>query len=175
LSKARTGVVGSFEHLDSLVEAIQAVKAAGYLDFEVFSPAPRHEIEHALGQRKSPVRYVTFFGALTGMAVAFGLTILTSLIWNMVVGGKAIVSIPPFLVPVFELTILFGGIATLLAILHFARIPSHRSPGYHPSFSDDRFGLFVNLEPEQIETVRIILERNHAERCWQVPPEGGPA
>lgn len=132
------GVVGSFEHMDSLIEAIGAVKEAGH-EFEVFSPTPRHEIEHAIGARKSPVRYITFTGALTGLALAFVMTIGTSLIWSMITGGKPIISLVPFLVPAFELTILLGGIATLLAILHFARVPSRLSPGFHPSFSDDRF------------------------------------
>lgn len=163
-----TGVVGSFAHLDSLLEAIAAVREAGW-ELEVFSPAPRHEIAHALAGRKSPVRYVTFSGAITGLTVAFLMTIGSSLIWNMIVGGKRIVSLVPFMVPVFELTILFGGIATLLAILHFGRLPSRRSAGYHPSFSDDRFGLFALAPSDKLDEVRGLLEANHAERCWTVP------
>jgi molybdopterin-containing oxidoreductase family membrane subunit len=167
-----TGVVGSFVHMDSLIEAIEAVKAAGH-EFEVFSPTPRHEIEHAIGARKSPVRYVTFLGALSGLTIAFLLTILSSLVWNLIVGGKPVVSIIPFLVPAFELTILFGGIATLVAILHFGRVPSRASVGYHPTFSDDRFGLFLQLPSERFDEGRSLLEAHHAERCWNVESAQG--
>jgi molybdopterin-containing oxidoreductase family membrane subunit len=167
-----TGVVGSFAHLDSLLEAIAAVRQAGW-ELEVFSPTPRHEIAHALAGRKSPVRYVTFSGALTGLTVAFLMTIGSSLIWNMIVGGKRVVSVVPFMVPAFELTILLGGIATLLAILHFSRVPSRHSAGYHPSFSDDRFGLFALVPADKFDQAQGLLKENHAERCWTVPGADG--
>jgi hypothetical protein len=172
VSKPIEGVVGSFEHLDSLVEAIAAVRKSGF-EFEVYSPTPRHEIEHAIGARKSPVRYITFTGAMTGLGIAFVLTIGSSLIWNMITGGKPVVSIVPFLVPAFELTILFGGIATLLAILHFSRLPAKSSVGFHPSFTDDRFGICVQVDGERAEEVTSLLEAQHAERCWTVP-DGSP-
>ncbi len=168
--RADTGVVGSFAHLDSLLAAIAAVRREGW-ELEVFSPTPRHEIAHALAGRKSPVRYITFTGAVTGLAIAFLLTIGSSLIWNLIVGGKPVVSIVPFMVPAFELTILLGGLATLLAILHFGRVPSRRSAGYDPAFSDDRFGLFARVPAEQFAAARALLEDYRAERCWTVPAE----
>lgn len=167
-ANSTSGVVGAFAHLDSLVAAIAEVRKAGF-EFQVFSPTPRHEIEHAIGGRKSPVRYITFSGALTGLTIAFVLTIGSSLIWNMIAGGKPVVSIVPYLVPAFELTILLGGIATLLAILHFARVPAKPSPGYHPSFSDDRFGIYVQVDAKRAAEVTALLEAQHAERCWNVP------
>ena len=163
-----TGVVGSFEHMDSLIEAIAKVREAGYHDLEVYSPVPRHEIEAALARPKSPVKFITFIGAVSGLVTAFALTILSSLIWNMIVGGKPIISIVPFLVPAFELTILFGGIATLLAIFHFSRVPSRRAKAHHPRFSDDRFGLFVRAQVGCEAKLARMLAEAHAEESWPV-------
>src|SRR5213076_1934957 len=38
------GVLGVFAHLDSTLEAIKKLRAAGTTDFTVYSPIPRHEI-----------------------------------------------------------------------------------------------------------------------------------
>ncbi len=171
--ETRPRMMASFAHLDSLLAAIEAVQAAGYDDLEVFSPTPRHEIDQALGPaKKSPVRYFTFLGALGGLVGGFGLTLLTARIWNLIVGGKAIDSLPPFLVVAFELTILGGGLATLLAVLFFARLPRRQDRAYHPRFSDDRFGLLVPLPDDKIDALRSLLEAQHAERCW-LPDESG--
>jgi hypothetical protein len=169
----KTGVVASFEHLDSLLAAIRAVRAAGHTDLTVFSPVPCEEVDKLLMKPKSPVRYITFLGAVGGFLGAFVLTILSSLIWSLIVGGKPIISIPPFLVPVFELTILLGGLATLAAVLYFGRLPARRSEGFRGEFTDDRFGLFVEVPREPAESVRALLKEHHAERTWLEPEEGG--
>ena len=52
-----------------------------------------------------------WWAALTGTATGFSLTIWTSLKWELITGGKPVVSIPPFVIIAFELTILLGGLA----------------------------------------------------------------
>ena len=112
---------------------------------------PLDEFEEALtgyGLPRSPVRLFTLVGALTGTASGFALTIWTALKWNLITGGKPVVSIPPFVVIAFELTILLGGLCTLLGLLVTARLPSFGSrPRYDPRFSADRFGVEVTCEP----------------------------
>src|ERR1044072_385665 len=48
------GVLGVFGFLDTTLDAIKKLRAAGHTDFTVFSPIPRHEIEDALGQPANP-------------------------------------------------------------------------------------------------------------------------
>ena len=38
-------VVGVFAHVDTTVKALEALRARGYHDLEVYTPAPMHEIE----------------------------------------------------------------------------------------------------------------------------------
>jgi hypothetical protein len=65
------GVLGSFEHIDSAVDAIHGLKRAGHDDVTVYSAAPNHEIEEALGTGSSWVRAFTLIGALTGCAAGY--------------------------------------------------------------------------------------------------------
>ena len=38
-------VVGVFAHVDTTVKALEELRAKGYHDLEVYTPAPIHEIE----------------------------------------------------------------------------------------------------------------------------------
>ena len=68
-------------------------------------------------------------------------------------------SIPPFVVIAFELTILFGGVATLIGMVTLGRLPrfSHTA-AYDPRFSSDRFGVAVHCAPDRGASVRQILQ-----------------
>ena len=110
-----TAVKGVYAHLDCLVDSIDALKRAGHKDITVTAPLPRHEIEEMLYDGEpSPVRWFTLFGALFGGTAGFILCSLTHVNWPMIIpAGKPLVSIPPFIVIVFEATVLFGCLFTL--------------------------------------------------------------
>lgn len=92
-------------------------------DLSVITPFPVHEAEHLLHPRPSRLKFFALGGALLGMLSGFGLTILTSLDWPLMTGGKPIVSLPPYIIIAFELTILFGGVITFLGFLRLSRMP----------------------------------------------------
>lgn len=164
MAAAYSGIVGTFHYLDSLLLAIKRLKEAGYQDLQSLSPVPHHTIDEALEKPSSPVRIFTLIGGLLGSTTGFVLTIATSLHYPLITGGKPIVSIPPFLIIVFELTILFGGLLTLGGMLWSARLPRmHIGPAYNPRFSEDRFGLWVGCMDTQYEEVIRLLESAGAE------------
>ena len=159
-------VVGVFAHVDTTVHALEELRAKGYHDFEVYTPVPVHEIEDIIERDRpvSPVRLFTLVGGLAGTISGFALTIWTSLKWNLVTGGKPVVSIPPFVVIAFELTILFGGLATIIAAVLLGRLPRFRpSRAYDPRFTNDRFGIAVQCAPDRGASVREILRTTGAE------------
>src|SRR3954451_7353966 len=102
-------VVGVFAHVDTAVRALEELRAKGYHDLTVYTPVPVHEIEDVLERDRpvSRVRLFTLIGALTGAISGFLITIWSSRVWNLTVGGKPVDSIPPFVIIAFELTILF--------------------------------------------------------------------
>ena len=86
-------------------------------------PYPVHEVEKILGRKPGPVRFFTLIGAVTGFAAGFGLTIYTVVSWPMITGGKPLISIPPFLLIAYILTILFGSLASFAGFFLFSILP----------------------------------------------------
>jgi molybdopterin-containing oxidoreductase family membrane subunit len=93
-------VLGVFAHVDTTLQAIRDLRAKGFSNLTVYTPVPVEEIEHEIDKVEplSKVRLFTVIGALTGTATGFFLTIWSSLKWELVTGGKAPVSIPPFVI-----------------------------------------------------------------------------
>jgi hypothetical protein len=162
-------ILGVFAHVDTTVRALEDLKAKGYHDLTVYTPVPVHEIEDVIERDRpvSKVRLFTLLGGLTGLASGWILTAWTSLKWGLIVGGKPAIGIPvspPYVVIMFELMILFGGIATLIGMVTLGRLPQFRpSAAYDPRFTHDRFGVAVHCAAERAASVREILRSAGAE------------
>jgi hypothetical protein len=159
------GVLGVFAHLDATVGAIKQLRAAGHTDFTVYSPVPRHEIEDALGQPVSPVRMFTLVGGIAGCSIGAWITLWMSADWPIVTGGKPIGSIPPYVVIMFEMTILFGALSTILGILFNSLFAARRAGTilYDPRFTNDRFGIFAPAASDTVAKVEALLRAAGAE------------
>jgi hypothetical protein len=159
------GVLAVFTHLDTTIAAIKQLRAAGHADFTVYSPIPRHEIEDALGQAVSPVRMFTLVGGISGCAIGAWLTLWMSADWPIVTGGKPVGSIPPYVVIMFEMTILFGALSTILGILLNALFAARRAGTiqYDPRFTNDRFGSFVPTAGDKAARIESLLRDAGAE------------
>lgn len=159
------GVLGVFAFLDATLEAIKKLRAGGFTDFTVYSPIPRHEIEDALGQAVSPVRAFTLIGGIAGCAIGAWLTLWMSYDWPIVVGGKPVGSIPPYVIIMFEMTILFGALSTILGILFNAAFAARRAGTiqYDARFTNDRFGIFVPAGSDKAAKVESLLRESGAE------------
>jgi hypothetical protein len=151
------GILASFIHVDAAADAIRALRAKGLRNMVVYTAAPNHEIEEALEHRVSPVRLFTLIGGLTGCTAGFAMTIWMSYDWPLVVGGKPIASIPPYVVIAFELTILLGALSTVAAVGLFSVLMGKRGIAYDPRFSDDQIGIFVPAGSDQIGPVEQLL------------------
>ena len=163
---ATANVRGVFAHVDTTLDAIRKLRAKGFSELTVYTPVPVEEIEEEIEKVRplSKVRFFTLLGALTGTATGAFLTIWSSLKWELITGGKAPVSFPPFVIIAFELTILFGGLATLVALLVLGKLPKTRpSATYDPRFTVDRFGVAVACPPETADQVRSLLTGAGAE------------
>ena len=59
----------------------------------------------------------------------------------------------------FELTILFGALATVIGLFILSRLPKVRpAVVYDPEFSSGRFGVYVTDSAERLTEARRILE-----------------
>ncbi|HEX5436419.1 MAG TPA: DUF3341 domain-containing protein [Gemmatimonadaceae bacterium] len=155
------GVAAAFAHLDSAVEAVEALmKKFRHIDITVFTPAPRHEFDHALHRRPSAVRLYALLGGLAGMTFGFWVPIWISDYWPLVVGGKPVASWVPYTIISFELMVLVGALSTVAGLFITARIPRiTMTVGYDPRFSDYEFGVWVECPPDQQDAVRDTLRQ----------------
>ena len=158
------GVMGVFYFVDDAAEAVRALRQAGHHNLSVISPVPHHEIEQALDQAPSLVRWLTFVGGVLGFTGGLSLCIYSVLSYPLVVGGKELVSLPPFMIPAYESMILLGGLTNLLGMLALGRLPQVklRAP-YDPRFSEDRIGIWVPCGGEQAMRVEEMLRGHQAE------------
>jgi Alternative complex III, ActD subunit len=154
-----TGLLASFDYVDSTVDAIEELRRTGLKAITAYSPYPEHLIEEALGYDQSPVRVFALVGGITGAAAGFALASFTSLDWPIITGGKPILSMPPYVIIAFETAVLFGALSTVIGMFINSRLPYVKPMVvYDPEFSAGRFGLYVTAPEERIEEARRILE-----------------
>ncbi|MPZ77379.1 MAG: DUF3341 domain-containing protein [Deltaproteobacteria bacterium] len=156
-------VIGTFDAVEGVRSAVTALHQSGFKDTTIYSPLNSHEIETELEPVESPIGFLAFGGAAAGAGIGLLLTIGTSIQWPLMTGGQPIISLPPFFVISFELTILFGVLATLLGM--FWQI--HRSKSdpkfYDSRFSVDRFGVHVVCDEDRVVVVKNLLSTAGAE------------
>ncbi|MGH7742178.1 MAG: DUF3341 domain-containing protein, partial [Candidatus Eiseniibacteriota bacterium] len=158
------GVLGVYYFVDDAADAVRTLRQAGQHRLSVISPIPHHEIEAALQQGPSLVRWLTFLGGVLGFTCGMSLCIYSVYSYPLVVGGKELVSVPPFMIPSYESMILMGGLTNLLAMLALGRLPqvTLRSP-YDPRFTEDRIGIWVPCKGAEAERVKEMLRGHQAE------------
>ncbi len=142
--RAEPGVLGVFGDLEGAVAAVRALREAGHADVRAASAAPFPELVEALGRPRSRLDSGTLSAAALGPAAGFALCIGTSLAWPLLTSGKPIVSVPPFVIIAFELSVLVGAGVNLGALaVTAARGRRRRWMPYDPRFSADHVGVFA--------------------------------
>jgi hypothetical protein len=130
------GLMAEFETPTELVNACKAAYAEGYRDMDAYSPFPIEEASEAIGFHKTAVPLVTLVGGLLGGLSGFALQYWINVIaYPLNIGGKPYDSWPAFIVPTFEMTILFAGIIGMFGMFALNGLPQP----YHPVFNVDRF------------------------------------
>ena len=164
--------VGLFRGPKAALAAAVRLKDAGFAAPELLSPIPIHGVEEALGEKKSIIKRFTFFGAVTGGISGFLLAAVTSVLYLHPVGGRPIITIPPFLIITYELTIMFGILATVLGFFISARLPAIRERVYVPEAAVDRFAVAVACDSDESrQRAESILRDAGAEEVRQVTEE----
>ncbi|MBV9216071.1 MAG: DUF3341 domain-containing protein [Acidobacteria bacterium] len=138
MSENLHGIMAEFDTATELVDAARRVRDAGYVDTDAFSPFPLHEIDEALGIKRSVLPYLIFAGGITGLLSGLGLEWFVHVYdFPIIVGGRPHFSLPAFVPPMFELTILFAAFTAVFGMLFLNGLPSP----YHPVFNIERFAL----------------------------------
>ena len=130
--------MAEFDPATELVDAARAVREAGFRRTDAFSPFPIHEMDEALGIKRSILPLLVFFGGITGLMLGVGLQVFVHYIdYPMNIGGRPFLSWILFVPASFELTILLAGFTAVFGMLFLNGLPRP----YHPVFNVPRFAL----------------------------------
>ncbi|HXV37444.1 MAG TPA: DUF3341 domain-containing protein [Myxococcota bacterium] len=156
-------LVGIFELPGQAAAAVRQLRGRGYEDIETFAPAPFPEVDDAVHPKPSRVRLMTLIGGLAGVTTGYAMTIWMSNNWKIMLGGKPFASIPPYTIIAFELTILFGGLMTVIGLFVFGKLARFKlDPAYSPRFSAEDFGVVIRCRDQDVAEIDALLRENDA-------------
>jgi mono/diheme cytochrome c family protein len=143
------GVLAELKGPAALVAAAKRVREAGYRRWDAHSPFPVHGLDGAMGTRMTRLPWLVFVGGIVGLLSALLLQWWTNAVdYPYSISGKPLFSLPANIPVIFELTVLFAGLAAFFGVLAFNLLPSL----HHPLFGSDRFrkvttdGFFISIE-----------------------------
>lgn len=143
------GLIAEFESPGLLMRAAEALRAAGYREYDCHSPFPVHGMDEAMGLSHSPVGVIVgifaVFGAIAGMTLQWWVTTIE---YPLVISGKPFFSFQAYIIITFALFVLFGAFAAVFGMLGLNKLPRW----HHPLFDAEHFrkasddGFFVSVE-----------------------------
>ena len=169
------GLLAEFDTPTEMVDAAHKIREAGYVKTDAFSPFPLHEIDEALGIKRSILPFLVLGGGVTGLLSGLGLTYFVH-VWDypIIVGGRPFFSLPAFIPPAYELTILFAAFAAVFGMIILNGLPQP----YHPVFNVPRFALatrekfFLLIESKDAkfnyDETRSFMESLNAQEVFDV-------
>jgi hypothetical protein len=133
-----------FEDIDPAADAIEKLHGMGITDenINVISGVP---VTHKMLGRPHPwtnVSRLALGGAVAGFMVGLFLNFGTPYLYNIHVGGQYITPVPPGLIIVFEMTMLFALLSTFLGVFLDSYFPNYRPMEYIPEISDGKIAVF---------------------------------
>ena len=135
---ATYGVMAEFDSAQAIVDATRRTVQEGFTKVEAYTPVPIEELNDILHRKRTILPTISLLGGLAGMATGFALQYWASVIeYPMNIGGRPFASWPAFVIPSYELTILFSALATAGGMIALNGLPQP----YHPVFNTPRFSL----------------------------------
>ncbi len=157
-------IMGTFAYEEDFLAAAENLVSSGFDNISLLSPLPLEEAQKVLGLGKSPVRRFSLAGALFGAAAGFAMSVATALVFILPTGGRAIITVPPYLIITYEMTILMGVLFTLIGFHFVSGLPAWRDRPYLPAANIDRFVVVVEgAAGDQAARAEAIIREAGAE------------
>ena len=118
------------------------------------------------------MRRFSLAGALFGAASGFAMSVATALVFILPTGGRAIITLPPYFVITYEMTILMGVLFTLIGFHFVSGLPAWRDKPYLPAANIDRFVVVVEgADGDRLAQAESIIRQAGAEDIQHVEEE----
>lgn len=158
------GVLGIFAYVDDLLSGLKKLKERNFQVRSVFSPLRLRAVQEILGGKPSIVRLITLIGGILGGTSLVGLAVYAHLSFKLITSGKPVLPAVPWVIVLFEGTVLLAAIFSVIAWIVKGGLPRIRyrggqSAGYDPRFSQDRFGVLVSCtDMERAQIIQILRD-----------------
>lgn len=154
-----------FEDINPAANAIEKLHEMGVPNnrMDVMSGVP---ISHRMLGRPHPwtnVPRLALGGAVAGFFFGLFLNFGTPNLYSVRVGGQALTPVPPGLIILFEMTMLFALLATFLGVFLESFFPNYSSLQYVPQISDGKIGIFFQVPQEEQQKFTDALNELGAE------------
>ena len=177
MTEAPVGVVGEFTDVNQLITAAEAIRDAGYRQWDVHTPYPVHGLDAAMGIKRSIITYISFTGMVGGLTSALGLQWWTGAYdYKLNIGGKGFFDWQ-FSMPIdFELSILGTAIFTVLGLFALCKLPTwynkFQDDESFKKSSDDTFVIIIDASDDRFSAVNSqdMLRRLGAANVHNINP-----
>jgi hypothetical protein len=171
------GLIAEFPAVEDLMKAAEAVRNAGYLKTDAYTPYPVEGLIEALGKHHSRIPYLILAGGLTGLSAAFVMMFYTGVIdYPQNIGGRPLFSWPMYFPIMFELTVLLSAFTAVFGMIGLNGLPQP----YHPLFNVPEFakasrdGFFLGIEATDpkfdLNQTKAFLQTLHPRGVHEVQP-----
>ncbi len=142
---SRQWIMGIFKDPQKFLQALRVLKTEKIPVEDAYTPYPFHELDDLLIERRSRLAIVTFVAGFFGLVFALFFQFWTSAVdWPVNVGGKPLNSTLAYIPVTFEVTILIGALATVLAFFIKSRLFfGKKACVFHLSATDDQFVIVI--------------------------------
>jgi len=153
--------IAVYDDPDRAADALRSLADLGVPGVRVVSPAAYPAV-HLTGH-PGPWRllgWVALAGGVLGLLTAIALEVGSSVLHPMNVGGKPVVAWIPYGVVMFELTMLFAGIANFVAMVVLAFVVRRRVPmAARMAVASDRLAIVIPTAggSDRLRAIRAVL------------------
>lgn len=148
MSESTYGIMLTFDTAPALLNAVRALRRAGFQRMETYAPFAVEGLDEALGLRRNAIARVSFIAGAVGGLGTLGMQYFAAAInYPIRVGGRPFASWPAFLPGALEMTLLFAASAGVVAMLVGSGMPRFYHPVFHAEafdrISQDHFAVVV--------------------------------
>jgi hypothetical protein len=162
-------LVAEFQTVADVTHAAENIRDANFSVWDVHSPMPIHGINHSMGLRPTILPWITLAHGLVGMGLGLlmvwwiNATSMPGVATNLqgyeyLISGKPMFSLPANIPVIFEMTILFSAIGTLLGLLGLNKLPMLSNPLNKSRLmmraTSDRFLIVIDADDPLFELNR---------------------
>ncbi|RME87841.1 MAG: DUF3341 domain-containing protein [Candidatus Hydrogenedentota bacterium] len=154
--EADHGYIARFSDVHKFLKAVENARDAGVKELDTFTPFPIHGLEKAMGIKRSWINFWTLVFGLCGVTAAFSFMVFVDVFnWPMNIGGKPHFAWPAYIPISFELTVLFGGLGTVGALIYLGRLGKINRPLPARGVTSDTMALWVgdNIGKEKFDSI----------------------